>query len=437
MTLNGTLAQPAIDTKLEEKIFRKLAVRLFPLLILGILIAYMDRANLGVVNAPMSAELGLTASAFGLAAGVFYLGYLFLEVPSNIAMNRFGARAWLARIMFSWGAVTAAMMFIHDPMSLNITRFLLGAAEAGFYPGIVLYMTFWFPSRLFPRALSIFQLGVPIALAITTVISAGLLLLLDGTLGLSGWRWVFLTQGLATLVLGVAFLAFLPAGPQNAKWLTPDEREYILAHAGDRAGHAHEPGAVKRVVKSGLAWAFALQYFFLTLSFWTITYWMPTVIKDRFGVGTVDAGLLSALPWAVCAVAMYLIGKSSARTGDRRWHLIISLLVGGVGLLASTFFDSPVMVLLFLCIAAAGSQAGLPLFFAQATSVFLGTVAAVAIAFINSLGNVSGFVGPYVIGVLVDLTGNTRIGLVAMSAAFLVSAVLTYVLTRPSIRQLR
>jgi MFS family permease len=436
MTLKGTIATPAIDTKLEDRLFRKLAVRLFPLLILGILIAYMDRANLGVVNAPMSAELGLTATAFGLAAGVFYLGYLFLEVPSNIAMNRFGARIWLSRIMLSWGLVTGAMMFVQDPVSLNISRFLLGAAEAGFYPGIVLYMTFWFPPRLFPKALSIFQIGIPIALAVTTVISAGLLLL-DGTLGLSGWRWVFLVQGLSTLVLGAAFLALLPAGPRTAKWLTPDERDYILAHAGDRAGHAHEPGAFKRVAKSGLAWAFAVLYFFLTLSFWTITYWMPAVIKDRFAVGTVEAGLLSAIPWAVCALAMYLIGKSATRTGDRRWHLIGSLLVGGVGLLASTLVDSPVMVLLFLCIAASGSQAGLPLFYSQATSVFLGTVAAVAIAFINSLGNISGFVGPYVIGMLIDLTGSSRIGLMAMSGAFLVSAVLTYLLTRPSIKPIQ
>lgn len=430
MTGDTTASVPPVDEALERQIFRKLILRLYPLLILGIFVAYMDRANLGVVKAPMSEDLGLTGAAFGLAAGVFYLGYLLFEIPSNIAMERFGARIWLARIMISWGLVTMVMMFIHGPTSLNILRFLLGVAEAGFYPGIVLYLTFWFPGRLFARAYSTFQVGIPVALALTTVISSSLLML-DGAFGIAGWRWVFLVQGAVTLVLGALFLMLLPNGPKTAKWLTPHERDYLLTHThGGERGATHGKGALAQVAKSGLAWVYALLYFCITLAFWSITYWLPTVIQEKFEIGAVSAGFLSSIPWAVCAVIMVLLGKSSARTGDRRWHLIGSLLVGGVGLLASTMMDSPILVLVALCIAAAGSQAGIPLFYAQASMVFIGTVAAVSIAFINSLGNISGFVGPYLIGILTDITGNTRLGLLCMSGVFVVAAALFWVVTR-------
>lgn len=406
-------------------------VRLFPLLILGILIAYMDRANLAVVKTPMSEDLGLTATAFGLAAGVFYLGYLFLEIPSNIALHKFGARIWLARIMFSWGAVTVGFLFIQGPTGLNILRFLLGVAEAGFYPGVILYLTFWFPGRLFSRAFSTFQLGVPIALAVTTLITSAILLM-DGVLGLAGWRWVFLLQGVATLVLGVVYLIFLPSSPKKAKWLTHREREYILEQvaATNPGGSAHEAGAFKKVARNGLAWTYALLYFCVLMAFWTITYWLPSVIADRFGVGAVQAGFLSAIPWAFCALVMYLAGLSAARTGDRRWHVVVGLSIGGIGLLMSTMVSSPILVLICLCFAAAGAQAILPLFFAQASAAFIGTASAVAIAFINSLGNVSGFVGPYAIGLLTDITGNTRLGLAIMSVFFLFGALLMLYVTR-------
>ncbi|MGW5150569.1 MFS transporter [Rhodococcus koreensis] len=406
-------------------------VRLFPLLIIGILVAYMDRANLGVVKAPMSADLGLTAGTFGLAAGVFYLGYLFFEIPSNIALHKLGARIWLARIMFTWGAVTVAFMFINGEMGLNILRFLLGVAEAGFYPGIILYLTFWFPGRLFSRAYSTFQLGVPVALAVTTLISSSILLL-DGTFGIAGWRWVFLLQGACTLVLGFVYLFFLPNDPKKAKWLTQRERDYILEQvaASNPSGSAHERGAFAKVIRNGLAWVYASLYFCILMAFWTITYWLPTVIQERFGVSTVHAGFLSAIPWAFCALVMYLAGISAARTGDRRWHIIVGLLIGGSGLLLSTVFHAPIMVLICLCFAAAGAQAIAPLFFAQASTAFIGTAAAVSIAFVNSLGNLSGFIGPYVIGLLTDMTGDTRLGLTIMSAFFVFAAILTFYVTK-------
>ena len=432
MTAGVSATTPEVDLALERQIFRKLVTRLFPLLIVGIFVAYMDRANLGVVKAPMSEDLGLNATAFGLAAGIFYLGYLLFEVPSNIAMEKFGARIWLARIMISWGLVTTIMMFIGGPMSLNITRFLLGVAEAGFYPGIVLYLTFWFPARLFPRALSTFQVGIPVALAVTTLLSSSLLLL-DGVFGIAGWRWVFLAQGVVTLLLGAVFLAFLPNSPKDAKWLTQQEKDYLAAHVpASERGSSHGPGAFRSVLRSAWAWVYALLYFSILLAFWSITYWLPTVIQETFEVGAVKAGFISSIPWVFCALVMVALGISSARTGDRRWHLIACLLIGGVGLLASTMMDSPILVLIALCFAAAGSQSGCPLFYSQTTSVFMGAIAAVAIAFINSLGNISGFVGPYIIGLLVDLTGDTRVGLMCMSGVFVVAALLAYVVTGKS-----
>lgn len=428
---DSTPASPPVDATLERQIFRKLMVRLFPLLIIGMLMTYMDRANLAVVKAPMSDALGLDATAFGFAAGVFYLGYLFFEIPSNIALHRFGARRWLARIMFSFGIVTLGFTFINGAVGVYILRFLLGVAEAGFYPGVILYLTFWFPSRLFPRAISTFQLSVPIALAITTLISSSLLVL-DGTFGLAGWRWVYVVQGTATILVAVAYLAFLPNGPKTAKWLSTRERDYVLSHvaAGNRSGSAHSPGAFAKVAKSKLAWTYALIYFCMLMAFWTITYWMPSVLQTAFDVSPVRAGYLASIPWAFCALIMYLSGLSSTRTGDRRWHIIIGLCIGAIALVLSTMVSSPIFVLVCLCFAAAGSQSILPLFFAQTSAVFIGTISAVAIAFVNSLGNISGFFGPFVTGLLTDMTGTTEIALIIMSAFFVFAALLTFYVTR-------
>ncbi|MCP9953868.1 MFS transporter [Actinomadura madurae] len=421
---------PKEDQALERRIFRRLGVRLFPLLVLILFVNFMDRANLGVVATPMSDDLGLSGSAFGLAAGLFYLGYLLFEVPSNVALHRFGARVWIARIMITWGIVTVALMFVTGPVSLNVLRFLLGAAEAGLFPGVILYLTFWCPGRLFARAYSTFQLAVPVGLALTSLITSAVLLM-HGALGMAGWRWVFLIEGLPAIVLGVIVFFVLPNGPKNAKWLNPDERSYLLEHAqASEPGGAHRRGALAEVMRTPRVWIYAVLYFCMIVGFWTITYWLPTVVKEHFDVGTVGAGLISAIPWAFTAVVMFLVGISSTRTGDVRWHMIVCLVVGGLTLLASTLVGSPILALICLCFAAGGIQAASPLFWARTSTVFAGALCTVAIAFINSLGNISGLVGPYVLGLLTDLTGDTRLGLVVMSGFIMVAALLTFLVTR-------
>ncbi|WP_314172166.1 MFS transporter [Streptomyces winkii] len=430
MTAEYTATPPEEDLDLERRTFRRLGLRLFPLLVLTLFVNFMDRANLGVVASPMSDDLGLSGSAFGLAAGLFYLGYLLCEVPSNVALNKFGARIWIARIMITWGLLTICLMFVSGPVSLNILRFLLGAAEAGLFPGIILYLTYWCPGRLFARAYSTFQVAVPVGLALTSLITSAILLMHD-VLGLAGWRWVFLIEGLPAVLLGILVFLVLPNGPKDAKWLRPDEREYLLRHAqAARSGDTHRRGALAEVMRSKLTWIYAVLYFCMIIGFWTITYWLPTVVQEHFEVSAVSSGLISAVPWAFTAVAMVAVGISSTRTNDVRWHMIGCLVVGGLALLGSTLVDSPILALVLLCLAAGGTQAASPLFWARTSTVFAGALAAVAIAFVNSLGNVSGLVGPYVLGLLSDLTGDTRLGLVVMSIFILVAALLTSVIVR-------
>jgi len=421
---------PAPNPALEHSALTKVKWRLLPILILGLFISYMDRANLAVLSKPMSEDLGLSASTFGLVAGLFYIGYLFFEIPSNIALARFGARLWIARIMITWGLTTVALMFAGGETSLMILRFLLGVAEAGFFPGVLLYLTFWFPPRALGKAYSLFEQGIPAALALATLCTSALLLL-DGWLGLDGWRWAFLLQGLPAVLLGIVILFVLPDRPAKASWLTPAEREYLEAevvttgteHAGDRR-------LVARLLCSGTAWLFSAMYFAMVIGFWSITYWLSQIVGERFDVGAVEAGFISALPWVLAAIAIVVIARTSTRSGDRRWHIFGCLMTAGIGLYLSAAVESPIIALVGLGLGAAGMQAAVPLFWAQTSTVFVGASAAVALAMVNSIGNVSGFVGPYVLGFFQDVTESSRTGLYIMCGFFVVAAVLSFATSR-------
>lgn len=415
---------------IEVRIYRKILLRIIPIVMLGMFISYIDRANLGVLAKPMSADLGLTAATFGLAAGFFYVGYCFFEIPSNMALAKFGARRWIARIMVSWGAVTMCMALVQNDITFYICRTMLGIAEAGFSPGALLFLAIWCPPRLLTKAYSMVNLAVPIALAVGSVITASLLVL-DGTFGLAGWRWVFLIEGVPAILLGIFIWFRLPSTPKDASWLDESEKAY-LAETGvqDAGAKAHEVSQLVAALKRPAVWLFVVLYFCMTIGYWSLTYFLPTIVGERFDVGTAGAGFISALPWAFAALVMLVVPKTVGRTGDRRWHLTALQIAGGIGLAFAATTGSGVGALVGISFAAAGFFGSLSTFQSMQAQVFAGGLAAVALAMVNGLASLSGLAGPYVMGVLKDTTGSTNSGLLIMSAFFVIAAVMINIMTR-------
>jgi MFS family permease len=421
--------EPAPNPVLEKKILNKVGWRLMPVLLLGMFISYVDRANLGVLSKPMSQDLGLTSAAFGLSAGLFYIGYLLFEIPSNMAMVKFGARIWIARIMVSWGLVTVLMALIQNELSLHLLRILLGAAEAGFYPGVILFLTFWFPQRVAGRAFSLLQIAIPVSLALANVLTSSLLGL-DGVAGLDGWRWVFILQGIPAVALGIYIFFVLPERPSKAKWLNANERTYLEEQVSEQIDEAsHDIKHLPTVLKNPVAWVFSLLYFCTVIGFWSLTYFLPQVVQERFKVGAVESGFISALPWIFTAAAVVFVLWSTARTGDRKWHMFVSLMLAGAGLFLAAYTDSPWIALVGLSLGAAGMQAVSPVFWTMPSTIFAGATAAIAIAMINSLGNLSGLAGPWLLGILKDATGSTQSGLAIMAVFFVVAAILAFAMS--------
>ncbi|MGF6444246.1 sugar phosphate permease [Paraburkholderia youngii] len=429
MQLNPVAQGPErsdMHAAIERKIFRKVTMRIVPILILCFFINYIDRANLGVLFSPISKELHLTASAFGFAAGIFFLGYLVFEVPSNMAIVRFGARRWIARIMISWGIVTCLLAATHSVPMLYTLRFVLGAAEAGFFPGVLFYLTFWYPRHLLGQAYLTLELSVPVSLALGSVVTAGLLLM-EGVAGIAGWRWAFALEGIPAILMGFLVLFILPDGPNQAKWLTQEEQDYLLLKTVSDHGHSKASlSEFKAVVCNSLTWLFIALEFSIIIGFWAVTYFLPKIVQERFHVDPVHAGLISSIPWLAAVAGIALVAWTSRKTGDRKWHLLIVLLLSAVGLWITARVDSPVVGLIGICISAAGVQAAVPLFWTIPAMSFSGARAAIAIAFINSVASTAGLVGPWILGISQDLTGTSRTGLYVMSAFFLMSAFLAF-----------
>ncbi|UTT71193.1 MFS transporter [Arthrobacter sp. DNA4] len=417
-----------IDLSVEARVFRKVTLKVLPILMLGMFIAYIDRANLGVIAGPLSKDLGLTAATFGLAAGFFYIGYLLFEIPSNMFLAKVGARIWLARIMITWGLVTMGMAFMQDEVSLHIMRFLLGLAEAGYSPGTALFLALWCPARLLPKAMSWLNLAVPVALAVGSVVTSSIMLM-NGVAGLAGWRWVFLIEGVPAIILAVVIFFALPSTPAKAAWLDDEEKAYLAENVTQRSGSgAHELKQLPAALRRPSLWAFAITYFFILIGFWSITYFLPTIVKEQFHLDVVGSGYVSAIPWAFSAIVMFVIVRSISRTGERRWHLTLPMVAAALGLLIGVLSGNPFLSLIGISIAAAGFFATLSTFQATVAQVYAGALAAVSIALVNSVGNVSGLVGPYIQGWLTDLTGSSSAGLLVMSGFFGLAAVFVYIL---------
>ncbi|MGC0373011.1 MFS transporter [Streptomyces sp. SAI-229] len=422
----GAVAPPDI----EVRIYRKMLLRIIPIIMLGMFISYIDRANIGVLAEPMSTDLGLTSAAFGLAAGLFYIGYCFFEIPSNMAMAKFGARRWIARIMISWGVVTMLMGVVQNEATLYIVRIMLGIAEAGFSPGALLFLAMWCPPRMLTKTYSMMNLAVPIALAIGSVVTSALLSM-HGVLGIAGWRWAFLVEGVPAVLLGIYIWFRLPNSPREVAWLDESEKAY-LARSGvqDENASAHELKQLSAVLRRPAAWMFVLLYFCMSIGYWSITYFLPTIVREQFDLSDAGAGFVSAIPWVFSALVMLLVARSVTRTGERTWHLTVLQLAGAVGLVVAASTGSAVIALVGVSFAGAGFFGSLSTFQSMPAQAFAGGLAAVALAMINGLASLSGLAGPYAVGVLKDATGSTDRGLLIMSVFFVAAAVLTYFMSR-------
>jgi MFS transporter, ACS family, tartrate transporter len=410
--------------------FAKARRRLIPFLFLLYIVAYLDRINVGFAALQMNAALGFSATTYGLGAGVFFLSYVLFEIPSNVMLAHIGARLWIARIMITWGFVSAGMMFVRGPSGFYALRFLLGLAEAGFFPGIIFYFTRWFPARERARTIAVFMTATLTAGVIGAPIS-GALLSVRG-FGVAGWQWLFLLEGLPAIVLGIVVLFVLPDGPESARWLSTPEREGILAQvAADERG-AHASHTLGRALVTGRVWALALAHFLLIpVTLYGISFWMPQMLKRASGGGDFKVGVLTAIPYAAGAIAMVLAGRHSDRAGERRWHIAIAAAVSAAGLVLTAIVSGPFALVASLSLAMVGLAAIFGPFWALATSKTRGVAAAGSIALVNSIGNIGGFVGPYLLGAIDDATHSFAYGFLAIAGLMLAGGALLLAASEP------
>ena len=406
------MRQTNATNPLERRVVRRVTLRLIPFLFLLYIVAYLDRINVGFAALQMNTELNLSHAVFGIGGGIFFIGYFLFEIPSNLILHRIGARIWIARIMISWGLIASAMMFVVGPKSFYALRFLLGVAEAGFFPGVILYLTYWFPGRHLARNVAFFMTATPLAGVIGGPIS-GALLEMHGFGGISGWQWLFLLEGLPAVLLGLLTLVCLPEGPEKAAWIPRAEKEWLLERlAEERFGKERERERdLSQALKSGRVWGLCLVYFCLVVAMYGITLWMPLIIKGISVSSDLMVGIISLFPYLAAAVFMVIVGISSDRTGERRFHVAGSLAIAAIGFLLSCLAVSLAGKVVCLLIAAAGIWGALGPFWAFAGSFLSGTGAAGGIALINSVGNLGGFAGPTLMGFLRDSTGSYDRGL--------------------------
>lgn len=385
----------------------KAAWRLLPFLFLLYIVAYLDRINVSFAALGMNQDLGLSQTAYGLGAGIFFLGYIIFEIPSNLVLEKVGPRRWIARIMVSWGLATMALAYAQGPKSFAALRFLLGAAEAGFFPGIILYLTYWFPLARRARAVALFMTATAVAGLVGSPIS-GWIMQLHGAVGHAGWQWLFLLEGLPAVLLGVAVLFVLPDGPRHARWLTPDEREALetaLASESAQVASLHA-SSLRQGLASPRVWLLGFVYFCSVLAMYGLVMWLPQIVAGVTGAGTLSVGFYVMVAYFCAAVGMVAVGASSDRLGERRWHAVGSMgmcLAGMIVLAASTSLPG---ILAGASLAAVGIWSVLGPFWGLATGYLTGTAAAAGIALINSLGNVGGFAGPYLMGWVKTHTGH-------------------------------
>ena len=421
---NRNQASTVNDT-FENATYAKVTRRLLPFLFVCFVAAYLDRVNVGFAKLQMLSDLKFSESVYGLGAGMFFIGYFLFEVPSNIFLHRVGARVWISRIMVTWGLVSAASLFVKSPATFYALRFLLGVAEAGFFPGIVLYLTYWYPSLRRGRMNALFMTGIPVAGLIGGPLSGWIMQVSNGVHGLSNWQWVFLLEAIPSLLLGAATLFILPDGIHAAPWLDARQKQLLKDNiARDQTTGAEAP--LRSIVSNGRLWQFAAIYFCCMMGLYCISFYLPTLIKAAGVRDALEVGFMTAVPYVVAVAVMVLVARSSDHRNERRWHLAIAACAAAMGLYASTLYTGNlVLVLVTLSIGTAGVLSMMPVFWTYPSSVLTGTAAAAGIAMINSIGNLAGFVSPSIIGWMTDVTHSTNAGLIVVAIVLLFGAMLT------------
>jgi D-galactonate transporter len=427
----GAAAIDASAHVAEANIYRKVTWRLLPFLMLCYVVAYLDRVNVGFAKLQMLNDLKFSETVYGFGAGVFFLGYFLFEVPSNVILHKVGARVWIARIMITWAIISAAFMFVSSPIAFYVMRFLLGMAEAGFFPGIILYLTYWYPAERRARMVATFMAAIPVSGVIGGPLSGWVMERFAGVNGWTGWQWMFLIEAIPAVLMGIGVLLYLDNGIRHAKWLNEDEKRVLEQRIAEDGKDKVEHASMGAIFADRRLWVMALIYFCCVMGQYGLTFWMPTLVKSAGVTGVFNIGMFTAIPYSVAVAAMLYFGRRADKHRERRWHLVVPMLLGAVGLVGSALAGgSTTVAVAFLALAAAGVLTSSPLFWSLPTAFLSGTSAAAGIAAINSVGNLAGFASPYLIGWLKDLTHNTNLGMYVLAGVLVAGAAV--VLTVPA-----
>jgi MFS transporter, ACS family, tartrate transporter len=410
----------------ETAVIKKIAWRILPLILVAYCIAYVDRSNIAVAALTMNKDLGFGAFTYGLGAGIFFLGYSIFEIPSNLILERVGARRWIARIMFTWGILSAVCAFVTGPTSFIVIRFLLGVAEAGFFPGVMLYFTYWFPDRYRGRIIATLFLAVPVANAFSNVVS-GAILEMNGRLGLRGWQWVFLIEAAPAVILSFVVLRTMIDRPSLANWLEPHELQWLEKELNEERAKAEGRGRLtlgkaltdSRVIALSIIWMLTV-----TAGYGT-TFFLPQIVKG-LGLSNLMTGVASAIPYLVGMIALLIWGWSTDRSGERRWHFIVASVIGSVGFAAAGLLGSSFWSLAAMSLALVGLYGARPTFWPLPSMFLSGTAAAGGIALINSIGNVGGYLGPFIVGWIKDSTNSFEMALYFLATCSLASGAVAF-----------
>lgn len=410
----------------EECVYNKVTWRLVPFLFLCYVAAYLDRVNVGFAKLQMLTDLRFSETMYGLSAGIFFIGYFVFEVPSNIALHKVGARMWIARVMITWAVISGAMAFVTTSFWFYLLRFLLGAAEAGLFPGVILYLTYWYPAERRGKIIALFMTGIPISGVVGGPLSGWIMQSLGGSAGLSGWQWLFVIEALPSLVMGGAVLLYLDDGIEKARWLTSAEKALLTRNVAEDQRHVtlHR---LSEGFTSPRVWILCTVYFFFIMGLYGIGFWLPTLIKNTGVQAPLAIGFLTALPYAAGAVAMVWISRLSDSARERRWHLAIPALLGAAGWLITVGVggSNTVLAMAALTLATIGVLSTLSQFWCLPTALLAGAAAASGIAVINSVGNLAGFVSPYLIGWIIDRTHSTDLGVYTLAACIATGGIMT------------
>ncbi|CAM3466287.1 MFS transporter [Acinetobacter baumannii] len=416
-----TVFSSEVDTTVRKSAYRKIAFRLMPFLMLCYFCAYLDRVNVGFAKLQMMSDLQFSEAVYGLGAGIFFIGYFLCEVPSNIVLHKVGARRWIARIMITWGILSGCFAFVQTEWQFYTLRFLLGVAEAGLAPGLLLYLTYWFPSYRRARMTVLWFIAIPISGMIGGPLSGLIMDRMSGVHGWFGWQWMFVIEAIPTVVVGLLVLAVLKDSVQDANWLTQDEKNLVKQELAQDNQHKEGHASVKEFIADKRLWLLAGIYFCVVMGQYAITFWLPTLIRNSGISDNWHIGLLTSLPYMCAIVVMILAGRSGDHFQERRWHLIIPMCAGAIALTFATLFTSNLTLsLICLCIAASGVLTASSLFWMLPTNFLGGVSAAAGIAAVNSFANLAGFCSPYLIGWITTNTGSNAIGM------FLITAVLIF-----------